>query len=405
MDGHSFCVDQTLSGISPASATALSGVIRRVVAARVNDPHDVEDLVQETLVKVAAAERRLGPDALQGYAIVTARNLIIGRARHDGTHRRHVHRLVDYIGLDGPEELTLQREETDALATALTRLDATDRALLLAHEVDGIDTAALSDTHDTTPGAIAVRLARARARLRVEFLLAFRGITLPTPRCRSVLLALSSGDTRRQRSLRAGDHLLTCSTCASLSAPLVERRRSIAGFIPFLFINPVKALGRVARNGKVQIVAGVTTVAVGTIAVIALTQPSARPRPASPTTTVAATSPVMSEKRSLLPIPTQGLTPFIGRPVRARAALVLAVRADEGAWIGSDKSARIWVQFDGSGESPFHLRSGQHITFTGRLVPTTPGFVLRAGIPEPDRAVVLAQGAHISAHTSTVTVS
>ncbi len=397
-------MEQTLGG-APANAAELSEVIRRVVAARVNDPHEVEDLVQETLVKVAAAETRLGSDALQGYAIVTARNLIIGRARSDGTHRRHVHRLVDYTRLDGPEELTLQREETDALATALTRLDEADRTLLLAHEVDGIDTASLAETDETTPGAIAVRLARARARLRVEFLLAFRGTTLSDPRCRSVLLALSSGDRRRQRALRAGDHLVTCATCASLSAPLIERRRSIAGLIPFLFIDPLKAMGRIARNGKVQAAAAVTTVAAGTLGVVAFVQPPAAPKRAPITTTVAAHSPVMSRNQSLLPPPAQGLKPFVGQPVRARAALVLAVPADEGAWIGTNNTARIWVQFHGRGESPFVLRPGQHLTFTGRLVRNTPDFVVHARIPEPDRSAVLTQGAHISAQTSTVTIT
>jgi anti-sigma regulatory factor (Ser/Thr protein kinase) len=41
--------------------------------------------------------------------------------------------------------------------------------------------------------------------------------------CRPVLLALSSGDRRRQREVDAGRHLLECELCARLSQPLLER--------------------------------------------------------------------------------------------------------------------------------------------------------------------------------------
>jgi hypothetical protein len=69
-------------------------------------------------------------------------------------------------------------------------------------------------------------MSRTRATLRLEYLLAFRHLELPTPRCRGVLLAISAGDTRRQREFDAGQHLLDCGTCAALSEPL--DRRSVA---------------------------------------------------------------------------------------------------------------------------------------------------------------------------------
>ena len=67
---------------------------------------------------------------------------------------------------------------------------------------------------------------RTRAKLRLEYLLAFRHVELPSPACRSVLLAISVGDTRRQRESGAGQHLLDRATCATLSEPL--DRRSVA---------------------------------------------------------------------------------------------------------------------------------------------------------------------------------
>jgi anti-sigma regulatory factor (Ser/Thr protein kinase) len=145
----------------------LAPLLRRVIAVRVRDRHVVEDLVQETLARVMAARQRLEPRILAPYAVVTARNL----------------------------------------------------------------TKSLAASRDSTPGAVAAHLSRARARLRVEYLLEMEQAEPPTSRCRPVLLALSAGERRRQRDLDAGGHLLSCVWCARLSEPLLDRRRtaSVAG--------------------------------------------------------------------------------------------------------------------------------------------------------------------------------
>jgi hypothetical protein len=139
----------------------------------------------------------------------------------------------------------LEREESDALAQALQHLDAADRDLLLRHEAHGASTETLAAEHATTSGAVAMRLARARATLRLEFLLAFRRVELPTQRCRPILLAMSAGDRRRQHTLGAAAHLLRCPTCAQLAEPVTERRRGLAGW----FLVPTgEALRRAARS-------------------------------------------------------------------------------------------------------------------------------------------------------------
>jgi serine/threonine-protein kinase RsbT len=61
--------------------------------------------------------------------------------------------------------------------------------------------------------------------MRVEYVLALEQTEPPTDRCRAVLLALSSGDRRRQRAVDAGLHLLECDVCAELSQPLMQRGR------------------------------------------------------------------------------------------------------------------------------------------------------------------------------------
>jgi RNA polymerase sigma factor (sigma-70 family) len=206
----------------------LTPLLRRVIAARVRDSHVVEDLLQETLARVMAARRRLEPRALAPYAIVTARNLTRSLATSEQRSRRHAHRLLDLREPVLPEEEVQRREESRAIATALGRLPQHDQEALVAHEVEGTDTTTLAASRDSTPGAVAAQLSRARARLRVEYLLELEQDEPPTPRCRPVLLALSAGDRRRQRDLDAGGHLLACTWCARLSEPLLDRRRTAA---------------------------------------------------------------------------------------------------------------------------------------------------------------------------------
>ena len=167
-------------------------VVRRVVAARMRDPHLVDDLVQETLARIMDARARLEPEALVPYAIVTARNLIASHLERQDRDRRKAHLLADQGDTPTPEDELLVEERRSLLDEALQRLPERERDLLVAHEVEGTDTATLAAGRDSTPGAIAAQLSRSRARLRVEVLTTQAG-TPPTDRCRPVLIALSSG--------------------------------------------------------------------------------------------------------------------------------------------------------------------------------------------------------------------
>ena len=70
-------------------------MLRRVVGSRVKDPHTVDDLVQEALVRVMAARSRIEPDKLPHYAAVTARNLVASMAEKNDRARSRSHLLVE----------------------------------------------------------------------------------------------------------------------------------------------------------------------------------------------------------------------------------------------------------------------------------------------------------------------
>ncbi len=206
-----------------AELSELPSLIRRVIAARTRDAHVVDDLVQETLTRVMTAQTRLDDTALAPYAVVVARNLVNAHWQGDAREKRHAHRLIELDDAPRPEDGLLQREDGRAVTSALAQLSEEERQTLLAHEIEGETTSDLATRTGSTAGAVAAQLHRTRAKLRVEYLLALEGASLPTPRCRPVLLALSGGDRRRQRELDAAGHLIDCPSCSQLSGPLLDR--------------------------------------------------------------------------------------------------------------------------------------------------------------------------------------
>ena len=400
----------------------LEPLLRRVVQARVRDPDTVDDLVQEALARVIAVRGRLDDEAVAPYAIVTARNLVTSLAREEERSRRHRPRLVDPGEPERPEDAALRQEEAAAVEAALAGLPDHEREAVVAHEVEGVDTATLAEARHSTPGAVGVQLARTRARLRLDYLLALRRVELPTARCRPVLLALSAGDRRRQLALDAGGHLMQCPTCASLSRPLVERRRSIAVLLPLLALwwlwRRVQAWAR--RKPVLASLAAVSAVAVtGLVLVVPpMVGRDQAPRPAPTTTTrPPAAAPVgcggggsgvrlVVPGRSLLPVPgREVLARHAGQPVRGVNVPARGVYADEGFWVGTGDGDQLWVQLIGRGESPFQVRTGQRATFSGRLVPNPPGFAQRVGmVPEEGAALTGRQGHHIEVAYADITL-
>jgi RNA polymerase sigma factor (sigma-70 family) len=402
----------------------LESLLRRVVGARVGDPDTIDDLVQEALARVIAVRGRLDDEAVTPYAIVTARNLVISLARERERGRRHQPRLVDLSEPERPEDAALRREEAAAVEAALAELPDHEREAVVAHEVEGVDTATLAEARRSTPGAVGVQLARTRARLRLDYLLALRRVELPTPRCRPVLLALSAGDRRRQLALDAGGHLMQCPTCASLSRPLVERRRSIAVLLPLLALWWLwrRLLAWVRRRPVLASLTASAVAVTGLVLVPPLVGRDQAPRPAPTTTTVppgATAKPaapggggggsgvrLVVPGRSLLPVPgREVLARHAGQRVRGEHVPARGVYADEGFWVGTSDGDQLWVQLIGRGESPFRVRPGQRASFTGRLVPNPPGFARRAGmVPEEGAALAGRQGHHIEVAYADITL-
>ena len=196
-------------------------ILRRVVGARVSNHADAEDLVQEALARVLQHRDRIESGMLEPYAISTARNLVATMWRNDARQRGNRHRLHEPGDPATPDDHLLAGEDQEAMAQALQRFTEEEREVLVAHEAEGRSLASLARERGTTAGALAARVHRLRARLRTEYLLALEDEP-PTDRCRTVLIAFSIRDRRRQREADAEMHLLECDFCARVARPLLE---------------------------------------------------------------------------------------------------------------------------------------------------------------------------------------
>ena len=418
--------------------------LRRYALSRTGDQHDADDVVQETLARVLAARQDLEPSSLLAYAIVIARNLLTSHDRSAARTRRLASRVIDLRQPERPDETIVDREEQAALAAALAALPADLRETMVAHALHDVPVTSLASRAGTSPAAVAAQLARTRARLRVDYLLALRREDLPSARCRPVLMAMSLGDRRRQRALGVGSHLLTCRVCADLSEPLLERRRALAGVLPWLvpagllewlrgiFSRPGVQAGSAFAGAAV----GVATVALmvtepwvdkdlpasvvtvpaasapasaagsstgtapgtGALPTTAGAEQSAAAAPSPGTAPSAAAAPATgatptvvpsaaAEPGSTLPArvdicPTtpSGVALAAGASVRCERGLVLDVPADEGFWLQGGPGDRLWVQLTGAGESRVSVRRGQRVSFSGLVVDHASDYPARVGV-------------------------
>jgi DNA-directed RNA polymerase specialized sigma24 family protein len=353
-------------GVTAAQVAALTPGLRRYAAARHLDIDDIDDLVQETTTRLLEVRTRLDLATLFAYALAVLNNVDRSNRRANDVARRHRHRLLDLDGPTSADDEVIRSEQQQALREALDALAPEVRALLIDHY--GSD--ALAAT--SMSGARAARLARARARLRLEYLLALRRVTLPEARCRPVLVAISERNARRQTELDAGSHVARCPVCMPLVDPLLRRDAALFVLWPLLGL---VALIRRATGAHPVVAAGAGVTAAGVVAAaVVLSLPSHHDRP-------------VAQPSALCRMTGARRTGMVGQHVTAEAALVTSVPADEGFFIRACHRRKVWVQLTGNGESAATIHPAEHVRLTGVVRRLEPHSIPRE-VPAHDRAEI-----------------
>ncbi len=121
---------------------------------------------------------------------------------------------------------------------------------------------------------------------------------------------------------------------------------------------------------------------------------------------------VTTDGRSVLPLAAgsdaaTALGGLTGQPVTATGVRVLAVPADEGFWLGTSETERVWVQLTGeAGESPYQVQEGDLVDLEGTVEAHDAAFPEQAGVDDAEGAQQLAdQAAHLTVAKSAVRLS
>lgn len=113
---------------------------------RIADATDAEDILQESFYELLRAYRALQPVEQAGaWLMRVARNRIVDRFRRraqraaveEGADAAGVEELLPQVA-DGPEAALLRELLLEELARALEELPAEQRAVFVAHELDGV---------------------------------------------------------------------------------------------------------------------------------------------------------------------------------------------------------------------------------------------------------------------------
>lgn len=149
--------------------------VHRYVRSRIRDPHLVEDIVQETFVRVFRFVDRLDPDRpawpwIKAIASTMCSNAVRGRRHQAEVLVDDVGPVVDLTVLAGPatapEAHCLRVEERHRVAGVLGRLPHRQRTMLVLKEIDDLSCSEIASLEGTSSQVVKAALARARAAFR-----------------------------------------------------------------------------------------------------------------------------------------------------------------------------------------------------------------------------------------------
>jgi RNA polymerase sigma factor (sigma-70 family) len=130
------------------------------------DSQECQDLSQEAFMRVWKDRQRVDPQRIDALIYATALNLARNRMRWRGLWRFQSPDENAACDGDGPEAFALRSCSQQRVRSALQKLDASARNLLLLSEFAGLSTMELAEVLKVPEGTIASRKHRAMAVLK-----------------------------------------------------------------------------------------------------------------------------------------------------------------------------------------------------------------------------------------------
>ena len=167
--------DRTLSQAKKGDRGAQAEVLRHHQAAvyrllarmMVGRPAEVEDLAQESLLKVLRGLPRFdpnGPASLSTWVLTIATRVAIDALRKKGPPVLKV--LPEEIPQDGPQEVTEARDLQRRVEAAMASLPEGQRAVLILRAYHDLDYPEIAKVLEVEVGTVKSRLSRARTVLK-----------------------------------------------------------------------------------------------------------------------------------------------------------------------------------------------------------------------------------------------
>ena len=206
------------------------------------NPHDADDLVQETFVRALPRLDRLDPETVQlgPYLFTTLRNTFLKRVEREQRLRPvedvpepDEPRPID----DDPERRTLLTSQQDEVRLANAKLAPRQRLVLALRELEDKSYAEIGVIVGLNENAVAQLISRARESLRTELRLAQVDPDRIPGECREYLPLLSrhlDGQLREPKLAETLVHLEGCAYCQDALESMREAGRRYRA-LPLLF--------------------------------------------------------------------------------------------------------------------------------------------------------------------------
>ena len=142
------------------------------LAARIlADPHEAEDVVQTTFVTVQTRlDTFRGDGSIEAwvYRIAYNESIDVLRGRKFELADPDVFLTIQDLQTRSPEQEALANDVREAMEAALAGLSTSLRAAFVLRDIQQLSTSEVASVLDTSESAVKMRLARARAAVRVE---------------------------------------------------------------------------------------------------------------------------------------------------------------------------------------------------------------------------------------------